>query len=138
MEGITTTDSDHVVVIGATNMPQQLDKAALRRFAKKVYIGLPGIEARIQMVQRVIAQVTNTISKSELEEIAKKLDNYSASDITAVAAEACQLPVREIQKEVKTIDAKKIRPVTKKDFLETIKNVPPNLTRSEVLQFKLI
>jgi SpoVK/Ycf46/Vps4 family AAA+-type ATPase len=48
------------------------------------------------MVQRVIAQVTNTISKSELEEIAKKLDNYSASDITAVAAEACQLPVREI------------------------------------------
>lgn len=66
MEGITTNDTDHVVVIGATNMPQELDKAALRRFAKKIYIGLPELEARIQMVQRVVSQVSNNISKSEL------------------------------------------------------------------------
>lgn len=117
MEGISTTDSDSVVVIGATNMPQELDKAALRRFAKKIYIGLPGLEARMQMVDRVVSQVTNNISKSDLEEIGKKLDNYSASDITSVAAEACQIPVREVEKEVKTIDAKKIRPVNKRDFL---------------------
>ena len=41
MEGLSTSDSDHVIVIAATNLPQELDIAALRRFAKKIYIGVP-------------------------------------------------------------------------------------------------
>ena len=30
-----------VIVIGATNLPSELDLAALRRFNKLVYVGLP-------------------------------------------------------------------------------------------------
>lgn len=30
-----------VIVIGATNLPNELDLAALRRFNKLVYVGLP-------------------------------------------------------------------------------------------------
>lgn len=46
MEGLSTSDADKVTVIAATNLPQELDKAALRRFGKKIYIDLPNQEAR--------------------------------------------------------------------------------------------
>ena len=34
-------DRRFVVIIGATNTPDELDKAAIRRFGKRLYISLP-------------------------------------------------------------------------------------------------
>jgi SpoVK/Ycf46/Vps4 family AAA+-type ATPase len=31
-----------VVIVGATNRPEELDEAARRRFVKRIYIPLPG------------------------------------------------------------------------------------------------
>lgn len=85
-----------MVVIAATNLPQELDKAALRRFAKKIYIGVPSQEARIAFLQKILSQVPSNISKHDLEDICRRLEYYSTSDLNAVAAEACNLPVREV------------------------------------------
>jgi SpoVK/Ycf46/Vps4 family AAA+-type ATPase len=41
MEGVSSGEGV-VLFVGATNMPWQLDPAALRRFSKKLYIPLPG------------------------------------------------------------------------------------------------
>lgn len=51
MDGLTTTESDSVLCIGATNLPKELDKAALRRFPKKIYVGPPDFEARKSMLK---------------------------------------------------------------------------------------
>ena len=51
MDGLTTTESDSVLCIGATNLPKELDKAALRRFPKKIYVGPPDFEARKNMLK---------------------------------------------------------------------------------------
>ena len=42
----TTTDNDRVLLVGATNRPQELDDAARRRFTKRLYIPLPEVEVR--------------------------------------------------------------------------------------------
>ena len=34
-------EGSRVIVIGATNLPNELDLAALRRFNKLVYVGMP-------------------------------------------------------------------------------------------------
>ena len=39
-------EGSRVIVIGATNLPNELDLAALRRFNKLVYVGLPDKECR--------------------------------------------------------------------------------------------
>ena len=38
----------HVVLVGATNAPWEIDSALMRRFDKRVYIGMPTAEARAQ------------------------------------------------------------------------------------------
>ncbi|KAL5574310.1 hypothetical protein UlMin_023907 [Ulmus minor] len=39
--GVTSNSNDLVVVIGATNKPQELDEAVLRRLVKRIYVPLP-------------------------------------------------------------------------------------------------
>lgn len=47
LEGATTDDKDRVLLVGATNLPQELDDAARRRFTKRLYIPLPEVDVRI-------------------------------------------------------------------------------------------
>ena len=40
-DGATTENEERLLVVGATNRPQELDEAARRRLVKKLYIPLP-------------------------------------------------------------------------------------------------
>lgn len=44
LDGAKVTDKDRVIIVGATNRPQELDDAAKRRFSRKLYIPLPNVE----------------------------------------------------------------------------------------------
>lgn len=44
LDGATTGDDDRVLLVAATNRPQELDDAARRRFTKRLYIPLPDFE----------------------------------------------------------------------------------------------
>ena len=85
MDGLTTTDQDSVLCIGATNLPQELDKAALRRFPKKIYVGPPDFDARKDMIKQHTKEIAHNLSQKDYDEIAKLLDCYSASDIKNVS-----------------------------------------------------
>lgn len=51
LEGANTTnEQDRLLLVGATNLPQELDDAARRRFTKRLYIPLPEFEVS-DMVQ---------------------------------------------------------------------------------------
>lgn len=47
LDGATTDSEERILVIGATNRPQELDEAARRRFVKRLYIPLPVLEVLI-------------------------------------------------------------------------------------------
>lgn len=44
LDGATTDSEERILVIGATNRPQELDEAARRRFVKRLYIPLPDFD----------------------------------------------------------------------------------------------
>lgn len=41
LDGASTAEEDRILLVGATNRPQELDEAARRRFVKRLYIPLP-------------------------------------------------------------------------------------------------
>ena len=51
-------------MIGATNLPNELDLAALRRFNKLVYVGMPDKDIRKGIVERYLKQVNSDMSSS--------------------------------------------------------------------------
>ena len=49
LDGATTSSEDRILVVGATNRPQEIDEAARRRLVKRLYIPLPDSGAREQV-----------------------------------------------------------------------------------------
>ena len=71
-DGATTNDEDRLLVIGATNRPQEIDEAARRRLVKRLYIPLPDAEARKQIVSNLMKQQPFSLSEDEMEELCKQ------------------------------------------------------------------
>jgi vacuolar protein-sorting-associated protein 4 len=96
MDGVGK-DSKGVLILGATNIPWQLDAAIRRRFQRRVHISLPDLAARTTMFKLAVGD-TNTVLKSEdFRELAKASEGYSGSDVSIVVQDALMQPVRKIQ-----------------------------------------
>ena len=52
--GTAEAQAKNVLVVGATNRPQELDEAARRRFVKRLHIPLPDEEGRTIIIQKAI------------------------------------------------------------------------------------
>jgi SpoVK/Ycf46/Vps4 family AAA+-type ATPase len=72
---------ERVIVIGATNLPESLDDAAVRRFHRRLYVPIPGKETRKAIITN---QITQFASNTDLlDEMVKKTHGRSSSDLTS-------------------------------------------------------
>lgn len=68
-------DDDGILVLGATNIPWDLDPAVRRRFQKKIYIPLPDIEAREVLFKIQLGKDTpHDITPDQIKELALMTD----------------------------------------------------------------
>ncbi|XP_031328223.1 spastin-like [Photinus pyralis] len=87
-------ENEKVIVMAATNRPQELDEAALRRFPKRVYVTLPDADTRCELLKKLLSKQGCTLSPKELKRLATLTDGYSGSDLTALAKDAALGPIR--------------------------------------------
>lgn len=87
-------DSDKIVVLGATNRPQELDEAALRRFTKRVYVALPDQSTREHLIRKLLAKQGCQLPETAIANLAACTKGYSGSDLTALAKDASLEPIR--------------------------------------------
>jgi vacuolar protein-sorting-associated protein 4 len=96
MDGVGKQEGD-VLVLGATNVPWELDAAIRRRFEKRVYIPLPEQEARSAMVKIHLGDTPNNLTEHDYETLGKLTEGASGSDIKVLVKEALMEPLRRCQ-----------------------------------------
>jgi len=119
-----SNSQDRILVMGATNRPYELDNAALRRFPKRIYIGLPDLETRICMINKLLSNQPHTLNSVSIKNLGILTDGYSGSDLTSLAKDAALGPIRERSVEdLKNMTASGIRPLDFNDFKQSLSKI---------------
>ncbi|XP_045469744.1 spastin isoform X4 [Harmonia axyridis] len=130
-------ESEKVLVMAATNRPQELDEAALRRFPKRVYVTLPDMETRMELLRKLLAKQGCSFSQQELKRLGTLTEGYSGSDLTALAKDAALGPIRELQPEqVRQMDPNAVRSLTMNDFLESLKRIRKSVSPHSLVAYE--
>ncbi|NXN94390.1 SPAST protein, partial [Rhinopomastus cyanomelas] len=128
-DGVQSSGEDRILVMGATNRPQELDDAVLRRFTKRVYVSLPNEETRLILLKTLLSKQGSPLTQKELAQLARMTDGYSGSDLTALAKDAALGPIRELKPEqVKNMSASEMRNIRLSDFTESLKKIKRSLS----------
>lgn len=109
MNGVGNDDTG-ILVLGATNIPWQLDPAIKRRFEKRIYIPLPESDARRRIFELNVGNTPCQLTQKDYKKLGDETVGYSGSDIAVVVKDALMQPVRKVSsathfKRVKTKDA---------------------------------
>ncbi|XP_063377756.1 fidgetin-like protein 1 [Cydia fagiglandana] len=135
-DGAATGEEERLLIVGATNRPQELDEAARRRLVKRLYVPLPDADAREQIINNLLKCENNALSATDINEVARLTDGYSGADMKSLCSEAAMGPVRAVPlSQICTIDRDKVRPVTVQDFKNALKRVRPSVSQDDLGQY---
>jgi spastin len=116
-----------------------------RRFSRRIYIQLPDLQTRKQLLQHLLSKQVHSLMSHDFERIAtydetdmsilivnvnvsRDTDGYSGSDLTSLAKDAAMGPVRELRlDELKKLSVSRIRAVSREDFLHALKRIRPSV-----------
>ncbi|VDD76184.1 unnamed protein product [Mesocestoides corti] len=133
LDGVGTKSDDKLLLIGATNRPQELDEAARRRFVKRLYIPLPSFDARREIVDRLLKQQKHSLTQDDLDIIASNSDGFSGADVANLCREAAMGPIRGLTLEIiQSIPCQDVPPVEMKDFLMAFNHVKASVSSKDL------
>ncbi|KAL0824726.1 hypothetical protein Bca101_048403 [Brassica carinata] len=106
-DGLMTEPGEGVMVLATTNRPFDLDEAIIRRFERRIMVGLPSIESR-EMILRTFLPKEKT-DDLDFHEIGQMTEGYTGSDLKNMCITAAYRPVRELiqQERLKDKERKK-------------------------------
>ncbi|CDJ29675.1 vacuolar sorting ATPase Vps4, putative [Eimeria mitis] len=93
MQGINF-DLSEVLVLGATNTPWALDAAIRRRFERRIFIPLPKVQAREQLLRAGLGGTPHHLKDADFRHLARELEGFSGSDISVLVRDALFEPIR--------------------------------------------
>jgi transitional endoplasmic reticulum ATPase len=131
-----------VVVIAATNIPNELDPALRRpgRFDREIEIGVPGTEGRLNILK--IHTRNMPLSKNvNLNRLAEITHGFVGADLSALAKEGAMTLLRRLLPELKLKEEEPIPKevlenlkITQEDFMDALKVVRPSALREVLVE----
>ena len=117
-----TKKMKNVVVVGTTNIPDQLDHALLRpgRFDKIIYMHLPDKDAR-EEIFKVHCKKIPIADDVDFKKLAKVTERYSGADIKNICTEATRAAARE------ALQSGDVVPIRMKHFLDILESIRPSV-----------
>ncbi|XP_030934510.1 ribosome biogenesis ATPase RIX7 isoform X1 [Quercus lobata] len=93
-DGLLTKPGERILVLAATNRPFDLDEAIIRRFERRIMVGLPSVESREKILKTLLAK--EKVENLDFKELATLTEGYSGSDLKNLCITAAYRPVREL------------------------------------------
>lgn len=132
-----------VMVLATTNRPWDLDEAVRRRLEKRIYIPLPGLGARVEMLQLNLKGI-NLHPDVSINELAHATDGYSGADMHLVCREAAMIPMRRLIEDKSPQDIMDMQQqglltspsLTMRDMEQAIANTRPSVSTDELGHFQ--
>jgi len=131
VEGFDKKAGRSVLLMGATNVPWQLDPAILRpgRFDEKVYIPLPDLPARRKMLDIYLGK-RPVAPDLDLDALAARLDRYSGADIKYVCDRAATVPF------LRSVASGQEGDITAEIIDDVLHDTPPSVTPEVLNRFE--
>ncbi|KAF2752258.1 AAA-domain-containing protein [Sporormia fimetaria CBS 119925] len=129
-------DASRVLVLAATNLPWAIDEAARRRFVRRQYIPLPEPEVRKMQFRTLLRSQNHELGESEMEELVRRTDGFSGSDITALAKDAAMGPLRSLGEKLLETSMDEIRPIRYEDFERSLERIRPSVSRQGLKEYE--
>ncbi|XP_022922147.1 ribosome biogenesis ATPase RIX7-like isoform X1 [Cucurbita moschata] len=104
-DGLLTRNDERILVLAATNRPFDLDEAIIRRFERRIMVGLPSVESR-EMIMRTLLSKEKA-EDLDFKELATMTEGYSGSDLKNLCVTAAYRPVRELLQQERLKDLEK-------------------------------
>ncbi|KAL6979530.1 hypothetical protein U1Q18_021191 [Sarracenia purpurea var. burkii] len=105
-DGLLTKQGERILVLAATNRPFDLDEAIIRRFERRIMIGLPSAESREKILKTLLAK-EKIDDGLDIKELATMTEGYSGSDLKNLCITAAYRPVRDLIRQERLKDLEK-------------------------------
>ncbi|KAF3432908.1 hypothetical protein FNV43_RR24010 [Rhamnella rubrinervis] len=104
-DGLLTKPGERILVLAATNRPFDLDEAIIRRFERRIMVGLPSLESREMIFRTLLSK--EKVENIDYKELATMTEGYSGSDLKNLCVTAAYRPVRELIQQERLKDKEK-------------------------------
>ncbi|KAE8722686.1 Spastin [Hibiscus syriacus] len=133
-DGLLTKAGERILVLAATNRPFDLDEAIIRRFERRIMVGLPSFESREIILKTLLAK--EKVEDLDYKEIATMTEGYSGSDLKNLCITAAYRPVRELLKQERMKDQEKKRREEAGKSLEDASDTKDDNTEERVITLR--
>lgn len=137
-DGVSTGAEDRLLIVGATNRPQELDEAARRRFTKRLYIPLPDEPARRQIIENLMKKQKNSLTDECISYIADKTAGFSGADMATLCKEAAMVVLRTVVRargSAKDLLPEDLSPISRADFDTAMKLVKASVSTGDLSSY---
>jgi fidgetin-like protein 1 len=136
LDGTGTSGQGRVLVIGATNKPQELDEAARRRFTKRLYIPLPAEGDRRILLNVMLKKNHHLLTDQDIDCLAKDTAGFSGADLKSLCTDAAMGPIRQLGSRALDVDVNDVPAITFKHFKRSLKGTKPSVAPSDLVQYE--
>jgi SpoVK/Ycf46/Vps4 family AAA+-type ATPase len=115
-----TSSNDGVYVLGATNMPWDVDPALRRpgRFDRMVFVGLPDTDARTEILRSNLRD--RPVAGIDLRRLADRTEGLSGADLAHACESATQIALAD------SLQTGEVRPVGMSDLESALAQIKPS------------
>jgi transitional endoplasmic reticulum ATPase len=131
LDGFDVKEGQHVLFLGATNEPWNIDYAMLRpgRLDEKVYVGLPDFAARRKILELNLRDIPLG-TDVDLDALAGRLEGYSGADIAYLCRKVAE------RKFLESVEKSGEQPIGRDDFGQVLAKLSPSVSAPDLERFR--